>query len=139
MEASAVRYTLREISYALEKRWGRHVPSSPVVLVPYVSSFCSGIIGGVNKGIVKKRDDNNNNNHDEKEDKEDKEEREYRSVQKSVSNFKVRYGRRPRILVVKMGQDGHNCGSRVISSGLYDLGFDVNLRPALLHFVGGVR
>ena len=46
-----------------------------------------------------------------------------------VSNFEVECGRRPRILVVKMGQDGHDRGSRVISSGFFDLGFDVNVGP----------
>ena len=35
----------------------------------------------------------------------------------------------PRILVVKIGQDGHGCGSRVIASGFSDLGFDVNVGP----------
>ena len=49
----------------------------------------------------------------------------------SESKFGVEYGRRPHILVVKMGQDGHNRGSRVIASGFYDLGLDVNAGPLL--------
>ena len=48
-------------------------------------------------------------------------------MQQSVSNSKVEYGCRPRILVVKMVQDGHNCGSRVIASGFSELGFDVDV------------
>ena len=48
-------------------------------------------------------------------------------MQQSVSNFEVEYGRRPRILVAKIGQYGHDCGSRVIAPGFYDLGFDVNI------------
>ena len=55
------------------------------------------------------------NDHDDEEDKEDKEDREYRSMGRSVSNFEMEYGRRPRILVVKIGQDGQDLGSRVIS------------------------
>jgi len=38
-------------------------------------------------------------------------------------------GRRPRILVAKMGQDGHDRGAKVISSGFADLGFDVDVGP----------
>ena len=77
-----------EISYALEKIWVRHVPSSSVVLGSYISSF-HGVRGGVgNKGGGKKRDDNDNDDddddHDEEKDKEDEEEREYRSMQRSV-------------------------------------------------------
>ena len=50
-------------------------------------------------------------------------------MQRSVLNFEVEYGCRPHILVVKMGQDGRNRGSRVISSGFSDLGFDVDIAP----------
>ena len=48
-------------------------------------------------------------------------------MQRSVLNFEVEYGRRSHILVVDMGQDGHNRGSRGIASGFSDLGFDVNV------------
>ena len=48
-------------------------------------------------------------------------------MRQPVSNFEVEYGRRPRILVVKMGQNGHNRGSRFIMSGFSDLGFNVNV------------
>ena len=48
-------------------------------------------------------------------------------MQRSVLNFEVEYGRRPCILVVKIGQDGHDRGSRVIASGFSDLGFDVDV------------
>jgi methylmalonyl-CoA mutase len=41
----------------------------------------------------------------------------------------TRFGRRPRILVAKLGQDGHDRGAKVIASGLADLGFDVDLGP----------
>jgi methylmalonyl-CoA mutase len=40
-----------------------------------------------------------------------------------------RFGRQPRILVAKLGQDGHDRGAKVIASGLADLGFDVDLGP----------
>ena len=38
-------------------------------------------------------------------------------------------GRRPRILVAKMGQDGHDRGAKVIATGFADLGFDVDVGP----------
>ena len=50
-------------------------------------------------------------------------------MRRSVSNFEVEYGHRPSILVVSMGQDGHNRGSKVISVGFYDPGFDVDVGP----------
>jgi methylmalonyl-CoA mutase len=43
--------------------------------------------------------------------------------------FAVAEGRRPRILVVKMGQDGHDRGQKVIASAFADLGFDVDIGP----------
>ena len=42
-------------------------------------------------------------------------------------------GRRPRILIAKMGQDGHDRGAKVIASAYSDLGFDVDLSPDVLY------
>ncbi len=53
----------------------------------------------------------------------------FAAVKKRTSNFKEREGRRPRILVVKMGQDGHDRGSKVIATAYADLGFDVDIGP----------
>ncbi|MES2906721.1 MAG: methylmalonyl-CoA mutase [Pseudomonadota bacterium] len=49
--------------------------------------------------------------------------------EKRVSAFEAREGRRPRILVAKMGQDGHDRGQKVIASAFADLGFDVDIGP----------
>ncbi|KAI9357281.1 methylmalonyl coenzyme A mutase-like protein [Zopfochytrium polystomum] len=46
-----------------------------------------------------------------------------------VEEFAKKAGRRPRILVAKMGQDGHDRGAKVIASGFADLGFDVDIGP----------
>ena len=46
-----------------------------------------------------------------------------------MGNFEEQHGRRPRILVAKMGQDGHDRGAKVIASGFADLGFDVDVGP----------
>jgi methylmalonyl-CoA mutase len=50
-------------------------------------------------------------------------------VQKQVAAFEDSEGRRPRILVAKIGQDGHDRGQKVIASAFADLGFDVDIGP----------
>jgi methylmalonyl-CoA mutase len=51
------------------------------------------------------------------------------SVRKRTDNFLEKEGRRPRILVTKMGQDGHDRGIKVIATAFADLGFDVDISP----------
>ena len=51
------------------------------------------------------------------------------AVSHLVDNFKNSEGRRPRILIAKMGQDGHDRGQKVIASEFADLGFDVDIGP----------
>lgn len=51
-----------------------------------------------------------------------------RAIARSVE-FEEKEGRRPRILVAKMGQDGHDRGAKVIATGFADLGFDVDIGP----------
>jgi methylmalonyl-CoA mutase len=105
IEAARVRCTLGEISYALEKAWGRHQPTSTVVQGAYGSSFSTKSGGGKNSM------------------------QEYDEVLNEVKDFEKTQGRRPRILVAKMGQDGHDRGAKVIASGFSDLGFDVDIGP----------
>ncbi|WP_350333103.1 methylmalonyl-CoA mutase [Coralliovum pocilloporae] len=50
-------------------------------------------------------------------------------IQKLVDEFEQNDGRRPRILIAKMGQDGHDRGQKVIASAFADLGFDVDIGP----------
>ncbi|MEW5422615.1 methylmalonyl-CoA mutase [Amorphus sp. 3PC139-8] len=50
-------------------------------------------------------------------------------VQELVEQFEENDGRRPRILIAKMGQDGHDRGQKVIASAFADLGFDVDIGP----------
>jgi methylmalonyl-CoA mutase len=50
-------------------------------------------------------------------------------VQAEVEAFAEAEGRRPRLLVVKMGQDGHDRGAKVIATAFADLGFDVDIGP----------
>jgi methylmalonyl-CoA mutase len=103
IQAAAARCTLGEMSLAMENAWGRHVPSSSVVQGAYHSSFTGG----------------------SKQDGID----EYNKILRNVEDFERTEGRRPRILVAKMGQDGHDRGAKVIASGFSDLGFDVDVGP----------
>lgn len=89
---------------ALENAWGRHVPTSTVVQGAYSASFQQQSSG-----------ENGSN--------------EYELVLQQVEEFEASHGRRPRILVAKMGQDGHDRGAKVIASGFSDLGFDVDIGP----------
>jgi len=50
----------------------------------------------------------------------------FAAIQKSVEDFATEEGRRPRMLVVKMGQDGHDRGAKVIATAFADIGFDVD-------------
>jgi len=54
---------------------------------------------------------------------------EIEAVREAVKNFEAGIGRQPRILVAKMGQDGHDRGAKVIATGFADLGFDVDIGP----------
>jgi len=100
IEAARARATLGEISSALEAVWGRHVASTQVVQGAYSSSYNE--MGHVD---------------------------EQAGVLKLVKEFETREGRRPRILVAKMGQDGHDRGAKVIASGFSDMGYDVDVSP----------
>ena len=51
------------------------------------------------------------------------------AIQKDVAAFAEEEGRRPRMLVVKMGQDGHDRGAKVIATAFADIGFDVDVGP----------
>jgi methylmalonyl-CoA mutase len=50
-------------------------------------------------------------------------------VRRPADEFAKKYGRRPRILIAKMGQDGHDRGAKVVASAYADLGFDVDIGP----------
>ncbi|MCL6272864.1 methylmalonyl-CoA mutase [Muricauda sp. 2012CJ35-5] len=61
--------------------------------------------------------------------KEIKNDESFAKAQKMADEFAVVEGRRPRIMVAKMGQDGHDRGAKVVATGYADLGFDVDIGP----------
>ena len=97
VSAARKRATLGEISFALEKVFGRYHA------VPHT-------ISGVYSA-------------------ESREDPEFAKARALIETFAKAEGRRPRILVAKMGQDGHDRGAKVIATAFADLGFDVDLGP----------
>jgi methylmalonyl-CoA mutase len=53
----------------------------------------------------------------------------FEEIRRDVEAFSEREGRRPRMLVAKMGQDGHDRGAKVVGTAFADLGFDVDFGP----------
>lgn len=102
VEAARERCTLGEISDALRESWGEHKATSSVVSGAYAGSF------GANSSDAAD---------------------EYEAALARVDGFADKAGRRPRLLVAKMGQDGHDRGAKVIASGFADLGYDVDVGP----------
>eukprot|EP01064_Diplonema_japonicum_P021061 TRINITY_DN30608_c0_g1_i1.p1 TRINITY_DN30608_c0_g1~~TRINITY_DN30608_c0_g1_i1.p1 ORF type:complete len:726 (+),score=242.27 TRINITY_DN30608_c0_g1_i1:52-2229(+) len=101
IEAAKARATLGEISLAMEDVFGRHVAKDGMVRGVYNREFASN--------------DELQNVLDE--------------VSSKVKKFEEKVGRRPRMMVAKMGQDGHDRGAKVVGTGFADLGFDIDVAP----------
>ena len=99
VQAARVRATLGEISYAIEKVSGRY-------------KAMTKIITGIYSGEFSEEND-----------------KEIKSVRELTDKFFKIEGRRPRILVAKMGQDGHDRGAKVVATAYADMGFDVDIGP----------
>jgi methylmalonyl-CoA mutase len=97
IKAAKVRATLGEISYSLEKVFGR-----------YKANIRS--IAGVYS-------------------KEIKMDKDFARARELADKFAELDGRRPRIMIAKMGQDGHDRGAKVIATSFADMGFDVDIGP----------
>ena len=54
---------------------------------------------------------------------------DWQSIKSDIESFESTHGRRPRMLVCKMGQDGHDRGAKVIATAFADVGFDIDLSP----------
>lgn len=53
----------------------------------------------------------------------------FMDIQNKINNFEKENGRRPRVLIVKMGQDGHDRGAKIVATSFADLGFDIDMGP----------
>jgi methylmalonyl-CoA mutase len=61
--------------------------------------------------------------------KEIKDDKSFEKAKQLADEFAIKEGRRPRIMIAKMGQDGHDRGAKVVATGYADLGFDVDIGP----------
>ncbi|TPL82952.1 methylmalonyl-CoA mutase [Mesorhizobium sp. B2-3-12] len=95
IRAARAKATVGEISFALEKAYGRHVATVQTISGVYRKAL------GDNPVVDRLRD--------------------------KLDAFEKRNGGKPRILVAKMGQDGHDRGQKVIATAFADLGFDVTV------------
>jgi methylmalonyl-CoA mutase len=102
IDAARAKATVGEISDALEAVYGRHTGQIRT-------------ISGVYRDEAGKGDASSTGRIEE--------------VRRAAATFEEEEGRRPRILVAKMGQDGHDRGQKVIASAFADLGFDVDVGP----------
>lgn len=97
IDAARKRASLGEISYALEKVFGRYKAKINLISNVYSSQT--------------------------------KESDAFKRAQELTDKFAKLEGRRPRIMVAKMGQDGHDRGAKVVATGYADMGFDVDMGP----------
>ena len=97
IDAARKRASLGEISYALEKVYGRYKAKINLISNVYSSQT--------------------------------KESESFKKAQALTDEFAKLEGRRPRIMIAKMGQDGHDRGAKVVATGYADLGFDVDMGP----------
>jgi methylmalonyl-CoA mutase len=98
LEAARAKATVGEISFAMEKAFGRHVAEVRAISGVYLSEAGPG--AEANERVIA-----------------------------MTRAFTENEGHAPRILVAKMGQDGHDRGQKIIASAFADLGFDVEIGP----------
>jgi len=101
--AARAKATVGEISDALEKVYGRHAGAIRTISGVYRDEAAKGE-GGQSVSAISE-------------------------IRAAADRFEAEHGRRPRILVAKMGQDGHDRGQKVIATAFADLGFDVDVGP----------
>lgn len=97
IKAARAGATVGEISFALEKVFGRHEAKTQSLTGVYINQM-------------------NTNN-------------EFKKASTAVKEFVSKKGRQPRILLAKMGQDGHDRGQKVVATAFADIGFDVDIGP----------
>ena len=102
IKASRLRATVGEISDALEKVYGRHRADTQQVTGVYAAAY-----------------------HSAGEDTMEF----WEQLKKDIADFAEQQGRRPRVMISKLGQDGHDRGAKVVATAFADLGFDVDMGP----------
>ncbi|MBI4754941.1 MAG: methylmalonyl-CoA mutase [Betaproteobacteria bacterium] len=101
LKAVRLRATVGEVSDALEKVWGRYRAQPQAV---------SGVYAAVAEQGGKMSDD-------------------WQALKADIEAFAAAEGRRPRVMIAKLGQDGHDRGAKVVASAFADAGFDIDIGP----------
>jgi len=104
IQAVRVRATVGEVSDALEKAFGRHRADTHKVSGVYAASYDNA----ANPGAVMQQ---------------------WETIKQDIVQFAEQQGRRPRVMIAKLGQDGHDRGAKVVATAFADLGYDVDIGP----------
>ncbi len=104
VQAIRARATVGEVSDALEKAFGRHRADTNKVSGVYAAAYDSAHADGDTMEF-------------------------WTNLQKEIVEFAEAQGRRPRVMISKLGQDGHDRGAKVVATAFADLGFDVDMGP----------
>jgi methylmalonyl-CoA mutase len=102
IQAMRLRATVGEVSDALEKAFGRHRADTQKVTGVYAAAYDSAQADTMEY---------------------------WEQLKKDIAAFADAQGRRPRVMVSKLGQDGHDRGAKVVATAFADLGFDVDMGP----------
>ena len=104
IRAMRLRATVGEVSDALERAYGRHRADTHKVSGVYAASYDA--LGAEGETM-----------------------QYWNSLKGDIAQFAAEHGRRPRVLIAKLGQDGHDRGAKVVATAFADLGFDVDIGP----------
>ena len=103
IDAVRLRATVGEVSDALEKVFGRHRADTQKVSGVYAAAYDQGHEGDTMAY--------------------------WEQLKTDIASFATAHGRRPRVMISKLGQDGHDRGAKVVATAFADLGFDVDMGP----------
>ncbi len=104
IQAMRLRATVGEVSDALEKVFGRHRADTQKVTGVYAAAYDSASTEGDTMAY-------------------------WNALKAEIAAFADQQGRRPRVMIAKLGQDGHDRGAKVVATAYADLGFDVDMGP----------
>ena len=104
IKAVRLRATVGEISDALEKVYGRHRADTQKISGVYAAAYD----GGEHEGDTMEY---------------------WNALKADIASFAQKQGRRPRVMISKLGQDGHDRGAKVVATAFADLGYDVDIGP----------
>jgi methylmalonyl-CoA mutase len=106
IKAIRLRATVGEVSDALEKAFGRHRADTHKVTGVYATAYDAARDGSEGDTLAF-----------------------WDALKLDIAAFAERQGRRPRVMISKLGQDGHDRGAKVVATAFADLGFDVDIGP----------